>query len=69
MTPATRLLALALTLAPMAATARPLSPPQPHPAAKARQAAMDGFIARMSRLDALMGTRAPSRTRSASAER
>jgi hypothetical protein len=71
MTSKSSLLALGafLALAPAAAEARALhhAKPTPAPAAKARQAAMDGFSARMNRLDALMGTSPTTRTRSASA--
>jgi hypothetical protein len=58
-----------LALAPAAAQAQAVhaAKPIPAPTAKARQAAMDGFTARMSRLDALMGARPATRTRSASA--
>lgn len=58
-----------LALAPLTAEARAIhhAKPVPAPNAKARQAAMDGFSARMSRLDSLMGTRPATRTRSASA--
>lgn len=63
-------LSVALAAMPLAAQARPIHLAKAaHPAAKARQAAMDGFSARMSRLDALMGTSPMARTRSASAER
>lgn len=68
-----RFLALGVALAamPVVAQARPVHHAKAaiHPAAKARQAAIDGFSARMSRLDALMGTSPMARTRSASAER
>jgi hypothetical protein len=71
MTRKTGLLALGalLALAPAVAQAREVhhAKAAPAPSAKARQAAMDGFTARMSRLDALMGTRPVARTRSASA--
>lgn len=70
---ASRILAfgVVLALAPLAAEARPIhhAKTQADPSAKARQAAMDGFSARMNRLDALMGTTTSTRTRSASAER
>jgi hypothetical protein len=58
-----------LAVAPATAEARAAqaAKPVPAPTAKARQAAMDGFTARMSRLDALMGARRVIRTRSASA--
>lgn len=62
---------IVLALAPLTAEARPVHHAKAHadPSAKARQAAMDGFTARMNRLDALMGTSPVTRTRSASAER
>ncbi len=63
-------LGLALVVAPFVVQASPVHQAKatPNPAAKARQAAMDGFSARMNRLDALMGTSPKARTRSASAE-
>jgi hypothetical protein len=68
-----RILALgvALSATTLAAQARPVQHGKvaAAPPAKARQAAMDGFSARMNRLDALMGTAPVARTRSASAER
>ncbi|MGC5778494.1 hypothetical protein [Methylobacterium sp. NFXW15] len=59
-----------LALVPVAAEARPLhhAKAEANAPAKARRAAMEGFTARMSRLDALMGTSPSARTRSASAE-
>ena len=64
-------LGAALVAMPFAAQARPAHQAKAtvNPAAKARQAAMDGFSARMNRLDALMGASPTARTRSASAER
>lgn len=60
-----------LALAPLAAEARPVhhAKADAGPSVKARRAAMDGFTARMNRLDALMGISPTTRTRSASAER
>lgn len=62
---------VALAVSPVIAQARPVHHAKAvvNPAAKARQAAMDGFSARMNRLDALMGASPTARTRSASAER
>lgn len=62
-------LAVALSVMPIGAEARPL----PHAkdkgaAAQARRAPNDGFAARMSRLDALMGIKSSPHTRSASAD-
>lgn len=63
-------LGVALSATILAAQARPVHHGKAvsTPPAKARQAAMDGFSARMNRLDALMGTAPTARTRSASAE-
>ncbi len=62
-------LAMVLAMSPHGAQARPL----PHAkdkgaAAQARRAPNDGFAARMSRLDALMGIKPTAHTRSASAD-
>lgn len=72
MTKLFRIFTLGLVAAamPLAAQARPVHHARAAaPSVKARQTAMDGFSARMSRLDALMGTPSVTRTRSASAER
>ncbi|MCJ2015646.1 hypothetical protein [Methylobacterium sp. J-076] len=63
-------LGVVLATAPLAAQARPIhhAKVEASPSAKARRAALDGFAARMNRLDALMGSSPPARTRSASAD-
>ncbi|MHB2205987.1 hypothetical protein [Methylobacterium sp. CM6257] len=72
MTRTLTILSLAALLAATAvAEARPVRAPAKPPAnaaLKARQNAMDGFSARMSRLDALMGMPSTTAARSRSAE-
>ena len=69
--PSFLVLGAVLALAPVAVEARPLhhAKAEANAPAKARRAALEGFSARMNRLDALMGTSPIARTRSASAER
>lgn len=59
-----------LVVLPLSAQARPSHHHKEKAAANAsaRHAATDGFSARMSRLDALMGMTSTARTRSASAD-
>lgn len=62
-------LAMVLAVLPLGAEARPLTHAKDKAAAaQARRTPNDGFAARMSRLDALMGIKSTTHTRSASAD-